>query len=176
MTEPFLGEVQIFGFNFAPVNWALAAGQVVPIRQYSGLYSLYGITFGGDGVNTFSLPNLASRMACGGGQSPGNTRRTIGQPFGSTGVSLTAAEMPMHNHVFADYQIGDASKQTGVPTMTSAVGSTNTSNIFAPLGQVTTLNGNAIGISGGGAPHENRQPFLGLAYAVALSGVFPAFN
>ncbi len=176
MTEPFLGEVQIFGFNFAPVNWALAAGQVVPIRQYSGLYSLYGVTFGGDGVNTFSLPNLASRMACGAGQSPGNTRRTIGQSFGTSGVSLTAAEMPMHNHGFSDYQPEGAGKLAAVPTMTAAVGTTNGTNIFAPLGQVTTLNANAIGISGGGAPHENRQPFLGLAYAVALNGVFPAFN
>jgi len=178
MSDPFVGEVQIFGFSFAPRDWALANGAIVPLRQYTTLYSLYGTQFGGDGVTTFALPNLASRQACGAGQSPGNSRRQIGQPFGTSSVSLSAAETPMHNHALTEYEPNDASTLTAVPTPSSAIGIVGASafNAYAPLGAGATMNPNAIGLSGNGTPHENRQPFLGLIYAVAISGIYPSFD
>ena len=165
MSEPFIGEVQIFGFPFAPYGWALAAGQLVPIRQQSALFSLYGIQFGGDGVNTFGLPNLASRQACGAGQSPGNSRRPMGQAFGAPTVS--------------EFEPSDPSVLTATPTPASAIGIVGNSgfNAFAAVGASgTMMNPNAIGLSGSGAPHENLQPYLGLTYAVALTGNYPYFD
>ncbi len=176
MTEPFVGEIQIFGFSFAPVNWAFAAGQTLPIRQYTALYSLYGINFGGNGTTTFQLPNLAARQGCGAGQGPATQRRTLGEPFGSFNVSLTSAEMPMHNHIFQDYQPADGLSTT--PTAGAAIGYAVGGNFsaFATPGTTVPLDPNAIGAAGNGAPHPNSQPYLGVAYAVALVGNFPQFN
>ena len=179
MTQPFIGEVQILGFSFAPSGWALAAGQLVAIRQATSLYSLYGTQFGGDGTTTFALPNLASRLACGNGQSPGNSRRQIGQTFGSATVALTATETPMHNHVLSEYNADDISTLIAVPTAASAIGfvADASFSVYAPVGSgATTMNPSAIGISGNGSPHENCQPYLGLTYAVALTGNYPTFG
>lgn len=176
MTEPYLGEVQILGFGYAPYNWSLANGQLIPIRQSSALYSLYGATFGGDGTQTFGLPNLAARMGCGAGQSPGNSQRSLGMPFGTAAIALTSDHMPAHTHGFSDYQPEAAGKLSGVPASGSAIGTTNTVNIFAPQTASTTMNGAAISTAGSGVPHGNQQPSLGLIYAVAMTGVFPAFN
>lgn len=176
MTEPYLGEVQILGFGYAPINWSLAGGQVIMISQSTALYALYGSTFGGDGSRTFGLPNLAARMACGAGQSPGNTPRTMGEPFGATSIALNGDQMPTHNHGFNDYQPDGVGKLVGVPTTMSALGTTNTVNVFAPNTASTTMNDAAVSIAGSGALHANQQPYLGLIYAVAMIGVFPAFN
>lgn len=178
MTEPFLGEIQIFGFSFAPRNWAMAAGQLLAIRQNTALFSLFGTQFGGDGTNTFALPNLAARFACGAGQSPGNSYRSIGDTFGATNVALDLTTMPMHNHIYNDYQPSDPSQLAAVPTAASGVGIAG-QNIFSPfasVGQAVMLDPNAIGVAGSGSPHENRQPFVGLTYAVALVGVYPTFG
>jgi microcystin-dependent protein len=176
MTEPFIGEIQIFGFYFAPVNWAFAAGQTIPLRQYTALYSLYGVNFGGDGVTTFQLPNLAGRQPCGAGQGPGTQRRVIGQPFGTYGVSLTSAEMPAHNHLFSDYQPETSLAST--PTASSAIGyaAGGIFPAFASPATAVTLDPNAVGTAGNGAEHLNSQPNLGLNYSVALVGNFPQFN
>ncbi len=178
MTEPFLGEVQILGFGFAPLNWSLANGQLMSIQQSTALYSLYGASFGGDGSRTFGLPNLAARMACGAGQSPGNSPRSLGQPFGAAGIALSGDNMPVHTHGFNDYQPEGAGKLSGVPATGSAVGTTNGVNLFGPqsASASTTMNGAAISLSGSGMTHENQQPSLGLIYAVAMTGVFPAFS
>lgn len=176
MTEPFLGEIQVFGFYFAPLNWAFAAGQTIPLRQYTALFSLYGINFGGDGVNTFGLPNLAARQACNAGKGPGTQPRTLGEAFGSFDVSLTSDAMPFHNHIFSDYV--PAVDQTAVPTASSAIGYAANDGFaaFATPGATVTLDPNAIGTTGNGAGHSNSQPFLGLNYSVALTGVFPQFS
>lgn len=176
MTDPYLGEVQILGFGYAPYNWSLANGQLIPIRQFTALYSLYGATFGGDGARTFGLPNLAARMGCGAGQSPGNSPRSLGMPFGSATIALNIDHMPAHTHGFADYQTEGAGKLSGVPTSGSAIGTTNTVNLFAPQTASTTMNDAAISSAGSGVPHGNQQPSLGLIYAVAMTGVFPAFS
>ena len=176
MTDPFLGEVQILAFGYAPYNWSLANGQLIPIRQSTALYSLYGANFGGDGVQTFGLPNLAARMGCGAGQSPGNSLRSLGMPFGTSAISLSSDHMPTHTHGFGDYQPEGAGKLSGVPASGSAIGTTNTVNLFAPQTASTPMHGAAISSAGSGVPHDNQQPSLGLIYAVAMAGVFPAFN
>lgn len=176
MTEPYIGEIQVFAFSFAPINWAFAAGQMMPLRQYTALFSLYGLNFGGDGANTFGLPNLAGRQGCGAGQGPGTQKRTIGEAFGSYSISLTSDAMPMHNHIFSDYV--PAGTQTAVPTPSSAIGYAANDGFaaFATPGATATLNSNAIGAAGNGAVHPNAQPYLGLNYSVALTGVFPQFG
>jgi microcystin-dependent protein len=176
MTEPYLGEVQILGCGYAPFNWSLANGQLVPVQQASSLYALYGATFGGNGSTVFGLPNLASRMGGGVGQSPGNSFRRLGQSFGVGGVSLSSAEMPAHGHSFKEYQPEGAGTQSSTPAAGSGIGSTNTVTLFGPATPPVPMNGLAVTSSGTGAAHENRQPFLGLVYAVAMSGVFPSFG
>jgi microcystin-dependent protein len=175
MTEPFVGEIQVFGFSFAPLNWAFAAGQTLPIRQSTTLFSLYGTTFGGNGTVTFQLPNFAGRQACGAGQGPGITQRDIGEPFGNYAVSLSSAETPMHNHIFSDYQPTEGLAATPDANSAIAYSAGGTFNAFAAPGTTVSLNPNAIGVSGNGAPHQNSQPCLGLSYCVALAGVFPQF-
>lgn len=175
MTQPFLGEIQIFGFNFAPVNWAFAAGQTLPLRQYTALFSLYGVNFGGNGSSTFALPNLAVRQACGAGQGPGTQRRQLGETFGSYAVTLTNDTMPMHNHVFSDYQPDGSLSAT--PAASSAIGYAAQENFlaFAVPGTTIALSPIAVSVAGNGVPHANTQPSLGLNYAVALVGNFPSF-
>jgi len=177
MSDPFIGEVQILGFSFAPKFWATASGQMIPIRQNTALYALYGMTFGGDGQTNFALPNLASRQACGAGQSPGNSPRDMGQTFGAAEVALMQNQMPAHNHGLSAFSTFDSAELVAMPTPAAAIGNTSGEfRPFAPPGTTVAMNANAIGMSGNGSPHENRQPFLGLTYAVALVGVFPTFN
>lgn len=177
MSEPFVGEIQIFGFSFAPRNWAFAAGQLIPLRQSTALYALYGTIFGGDGTTTFGLPNLAGRQACGQGQGAGTQRRNIGDVFGSYNVSLNTSEMPMHNHTFVDYQ-PDPDGLVAAPTAASGIGMVANGGFtaFAALGTATMMDPNAVGASGSGAAHANSQPFLGLNYSVALVGNYPYFG
>lgn len=176
MTEPFVGEVQIFGFGFAPRNWSYANGALVSIRQSTALYALLGTQFGGDGVTTFGLPNLVTRATCGAGQSPGNSQRTIGQAFGTAAVSLASDQMPLHNHTLSDYQTDAVGGQIPVPAATSALAFNENVPAFAAPGATTTMNPNAIGAAGAGAAHENRQPFLALNHCIALVGTYPYFD
>ncbi|MEG3163326.1 tail fiber protein [Sphingomonas sp. PB2P19] len=176
MTEPFIGEIQVFGFSFAPVNWALAGGQTLPLRQYTALFSLYGVNFGGNGTSTFQLPNIAGRQACSMGQGPGLQQRSIGEPFGAYGIGLTSAEIPMHNHIFSDYQPTESLSATPTANSAIAYAAGGTFNAFGVPGTTVALNPNAVGTTGTGALHQNSQPYLGLSYCVALSGVFPQFG
>ena len=178
MADPFVGEVQIFGFGFAPRNWALAAGQLIPIRQSTALYALYGTTFGGDGTTTFGLPDLAARGACGAGQSPGNTRRNLGDAFGSVTVALTQAELPPHTHTLSAYSTAESSQLSAVPAAGAAIGNVADAafNAYAAQSNLVAMDLNSVGVSGAGAAHENRQPFLALNFAVALVGNYPSFD
>ena len=175
MADPFVGEIMIAGFNFAPANYAIANGALVPIRQYTALFSLIGTAFGGNGTVTFALPDLAATAPCGAGEGPGRTPRTVGEQFGSASVSLTQAEMPAHTHIFSAYY-GRGVQETSVPTNTTALGTTSQKQVYGtetPNAQMAPL---AILPSGAGVPHENRQPYLGVNYCIAMNGTYPPFD
>ncbi|WP_426702273.1 phage tail protein [Rhodanobacter sp. Col0626] len=177
MTTPFLGEIQVFGFNFAPVGWAFCNGATLPIQQYSALFSLLGTSYGGDGVRTFQLPNLTGRAPCSQGTGPGLTLRTIGETFGANTVALDQSSMPAHTHALTIFSQPDTTKRTASPS--SGYGILPPQNSTPFIGAVApnaTLAPNTIGPAGGGLPHENRQPYLALNYCIALQGAFPSFN
>nr|WP_246541891.1 tail fiber protein [Collimonas antrihumi] len=172
-----MGEIQIFGFNFAPVGWAQCNGAILPINQYTALFSLLGTNFGGDGRNTFQLPNFAGRAACSQGQGVGLTQRDIGENFGTEQVTLALAEIPNHSHAANLYHQGDTTLQSNVPA--NGYGLTGPANT-TPFVQNATANAafapTVVGLAGGNQPHENRQPLLPLNFCIALQGAFPSFD
>jgi microcystin-dependent protein len=177
MTEPYFGEIQVFAFDFAPVDWAFCNGATLPMMQYSALYSLLGITYGGNGSTTFMLPNLTSRAPGGIGAGPGLTARSAGNVYGEFQHALTVPEMPSHGHGATVYVQRDQTKRTSVPAAGSALVTPNTTAPFLP-GAVpsTTLSPLAIQPAGSNLPHENRQPFLALNFCIALQGIYPRFD
>jgi len=173
MSDPFLGQIQIFGFDFAPNQWAVCAGQLMPISQNTALFSLLGVNYGGDGRVTYGLPNFQGNAACAVGQGPGLSNRQIGEQFGSASVTLTGAEMPAHNHGFnVVNQV--AAKRHAVPVAGDTVSAPGT---YKPFASGATAAGNfpatMIGGGGGGLPHANQQPYLALNFCIALAGEFP---
>lgn len=177
MTEPFLGEIQLFAFNFAPAGWASCSGTMLPIQQSSALFSLLGIQYGGNGTTNFQLPNFVNRAGCNQGQGVGLTPRTIGETFGSNDITLTQAEMPAHTHSLTIYNQGDTSKRAASPSTGDALSLPNSSTPFLPNAQPNAqFAPNVIGIGGGSQPHENRQPYLAVNFCIALSGAYPAFG
>jgi len=170
MSQPFLGEIFIVPYNFAPRGYAFCQGQILSIAQNTALFSLLGTTFGGNGQTTFALPDLRGRMPLGVGQGPGLSNIDLGQVGGTESVTLTQNQLPTHSH-------GAASTQ-------AAGTSTRPSNQFPASGQAiygaatdgTTLNAGFIKNSGGSQPTSIVQPFLGLNYIIALEGIFPSRN
>ncbi len=168
MSEPFLGEIKICSFNYAPKGWALCNGQLLPINQNQALFSLFGTMYGGNGQTTFGLPDLRGRVPIHVGAG-----HTQGEPGGQEAHTLTIAEIPMHNHMVRAVAPGDSSGNTNLP------GGAVLSNT-APAEFYTAGNGNltpvaeTISNTGGSQPHENRQPFLVLNFCVALQGIFPS--
>jgi microcystin-dependent protein len=178
MTEPFVGEIQMFGFNFNPRGWAFCNGALLPIRQNTALFALLGTTYGGDGKETFGLPNFAGRAGCQQGQGPGLTPRDRGEVFGVDTVTLTLSEIPPHNHGFVLYAQRDASKCAGNPSAGNALSSPSDTAVtaFLPDGAPnTTFAPGMVASQGGALPHENRQPYLAVNFCIALQGVFPSF-
>lgn len=175
--EPFIGEIRMVGFNFPPRGWALCDGQLLPIAQYTALFSLLGTTYGGNGQTTFALPDLRGRVPMHFGQGPGLTPRVQGEAGGSETVTLLVGEMPAHTHaVAANSGVGSADTATGnfiAGTPDANTGSSYTS--FSPVAN-TTMSPAANGVSGGSQPHNNMQPFLCVNFVIALEGIFPARN
>lgn len=173
MSEPFLGQIQIFGFGFAPAHWAQCAGQILPLSQNTALFSLLGTLYGGDGKTNFGLPNFNGSAACATGQGPGLTQRELGVPFGSETVSLLTSEMPAHNHGF-NLVNQAAAKRHGVPVSGDALSAPGS---YKPFATNATASGNfpatVITPAGDGQPHANQQPYLAMNFCIALSGVFP---
>lgn len=177
MTTPFIGEIQIFGFNFAPRGWAFCNGSLVPIQQYSAVFALLGVNYGGNGTTNFQLPNFTNRAGCNQGQSPGLTPRTIGETFGENGETLTVTEMPAHMHQLTIYNQSDPAKKAATPSDGNSLTSpANTSAFVAGAPVSAQFIPNMIGFTGSSQPHENRQPYLAVNYCIALSGVFPTFD
>lgn len=175
MTTPYLGEVQIFGFNFAPYGWALCNGATLSISQYATLYALLGTAYGGNGTSTFQLPNLTARAPCSQGTGPGLTQRVIGQSFGESAHTLISNEMPMHNHTAQG--CGGAGTRSPQPAANAALTSSGVFEEYNKDQQSnTTLLPSTLSIYGGSQPHENRQPFLAVNFCIALAGVYPQFS
>lgn len=174
MTEPYIGEIQLFGFNFPPKGWAFCAGQTIAIAQNTALFSLIGTIYGGNGQTTFMLPNFAGRSGCQAGTGPGLSPRALGETFGANQVTLTSAQIPPHNHQATAFVPPD----TGTPRLNGALsqpGSTS-NRPFAGGAPNTTFSPNMIAPSqGGGQPHENQQPYLAVNFSIALFGVYPSF-
>jgi microcystin-dependent protein len=170
MSTPFIGEIRIMSFNFAPTGWQACNGQTLAISSYTALFSLLGTTYGGNGTSTFGLPNMQGRVAM--HMSSGYT---LGQKGGEESHVLVSGEMPAHTHIAsADVQLGNANSTNmngAYPAYTTALpmysaGSTN----------MVTMSSSMVTSYGSGGAHENRQPFLALTYCIALQGIFPSRN
>jgi microcystin-dependent protein len=172
MAEPFVGQIAMFGFNFAPSGWALCNGQLLPISQNTALFALIGTYYGGNGTTNFALPNLQSTVAIHQGQGPGLSPYVIGQTGGTENVTLTSGQMPLHNH-----QVNaNASPASGSRPAGSVLGRPTTDIYAAAPDGSTTLNAGTISNTGGSQPHPNLQPFLVVNFCIALQGVFPSRN
>src|SRR5262249_17512359 len=170
MSEPFLGEIKIFGFNFAPTGWAMCNGQTLPINQNQALFSLLGTIYGGDGVTTFALPNLQSRVPLHPRQGPGLSNYALCELTGAGTLPLTAQQMPIHNHaVNASGNPGDQRSPVGNLPAAEATAQTAMYSTTATGQMASTTVGNA----GGGQPVTNVQPVLALNFCIALVGAFP---
>jgi microcystin-dependent protein len=167
MAEPFIGQIMLAGFNFAPVTWALCNGQLLPIAQNTALFSLLGTQFGGDGRVTFALPDLRGRAPVHQGQGPGLTPRTMGEEAGSETVTLINSEMPMHNHLFMTSNVAGA---IGTPNGNFLAGSSDPSvmSLYRPTSDGSTLNPLEVGLAGGSQPHNDMQPYLVINFCIAL--------
>lgn len=176
MSEPFIGEIRMVGFNYAPRGWALCDGQLLSIAANSALFALLGTTYGGDGRTTFALPDLRGRVAVHQGQGPGLTPYAIGQRAGFESVTLLTTQIPAHTHALAGFN--------GTPTTSNPAGALiasaqttdgNAVNSFAPSANAA-LSPASVGASGGSQPHTNIQPYLCVNFVIALVGIFPARN
>ena len=174
MTEPFIGEIQMFGFNYNPGNWAFCNGAAIPIQQNTALYSLLGNTYGGDGRNTFQLPNFAGRASCGPDQTAG---RLMGAAFGTDVVVLGQDQIPGHTHAFNYFSPIDISKRAASPAAGYGLAPLTLAGTrpFLPPGvNDTTFSPVMLSSNGGGQPHPNQQPYLAVNFCIALSGVYPS--
>ena len=177
--EPILGQICLFGFNFAPQGWAFCDGSLVSISQNSALFALLGTNYGGDGQNTFGLPDLRGRVALAQGQGPGLSNYLMGQMEGTENITLTGAQMPSHNHsLIGSGNAATASTLSGnlLATPNGVVSggeSTVTINEYAPAGAPVNADPTAISMTGNGLPVPISQPYLALNYCIAVVGTFP---
>jgi microcystin-dependent protein len=163
MSEAFLGEIRIMSFNFAPKNWAQCNGQLLPINQNQALFSLLGTMYGGDGRVNFALPNLQTRVPIHMGQG-----FTQGQAGGEQAHTLTISEMPAHTHSMS----GSTTNADVVSPVDNVLA--QSSQLYGPSSQVTSLDPSTNGSIGGSQPHPNLQPYLTLTFCIALIGIFPS--
>lgn len=171
MADPFVAEIRIFPFNFAPKGWALCNGQLLPLSQNTALFSLLGTTYGGDGKSTFALPDLQGRAPLQAGQGSGLTVRDLGQEGGTATVTLTAPEVPVHSHS-ANANADPAELQ--IPANGRALArSQNASAYQTTVSASAAMAPDALAPAGGDAPHNNLQPYLTFNFCIALQGVYP---
>ena len=170
--DPFVAEIRIFGFNFAPTGWALCNGQLLPISQNTALFSLLGTTYGGDGKSTFALPNMQGNAPMFFGQGPGLADRFEGEMSGVESITLLDSEMPIHQHAL---QANTSPGDLPTPGQNYSLARSNPFIYKAPSGAATPqpLAPQAVSIAGGGQPHNNMMPYLTLNFCIALQGVYP---
>ncbi len=173
MSEPFLAEVRIVGFNFAPRGWAFCDGQILPINQNQSLYSLLGTTYGGDGRTSFALPELRGRTPIHVGNSNGGDNHALGQKSGVQTVTLTAAQMTNHTH-----QLKASSDDGNQALPPDKVLARSVNQVYIdPAGKTLVgMSGGSVTNIGGGQAHDNMQPYLAVNFCIALRGLFPSRN
>lgn len=167
MSDPFVAEIRMFGFNFAPTGWAQCAGQILPISQNTALFSLLGTTYGGNGQSTFALPNMEGNTPIHPGQGQGLSQYDLGQQGGSSSITLLTSEIPLHSHSF------EASEEI--------VNENNVANNFYGAGEtryvapanLTNMAFESLSLAGGGLPHNNMMNYLVVNFCIALQGIFP---
>jgi microcystin-dependent protein len=165
MAEPFLSEIRLFSFNFAPKGWAMCNGQLMPINQNQALFSLLGTTYGGNGQVTFALPNLQGRCATHMGSG-----FTLGQAGGETAHTLSLSEMPMHLHSL------QGANQDGANPIPTGNLLANFNNGYGGATHLTPLLAGTVGNTGGSQPHPNMSPYIAINFCIALQGIFPSQN
>jgi microcystin-dependent protein len=171
MADPFVAEIRIFPFNFAPTGWAFCNGQILPISQNTALFSLLGTVYGGDGKSTFALPDLEGSAAMHPGQGQGLSLRDLGQIGGSETVTLLQSEIPFHTHnLMASPDPGDNTFPANTVALAGSIGGNVYANGSPPL---TNMAFQSLSPAGGSLPHNNMQPYLTLNFCIALQGVFP---
>lgn len=172
MSDPFVAEIRIFPFNFAPSGWAFCNGQLMPISQNTALFSLLGTEYGGDGKATFALPDLQGRAAMHPGQGPGLSLHDLGEQGGSDQVTLLQSEIPSHIHAL---QAAGNNATQGTLTNNVALGTTAGGALYQTQtgSNLVPMSANALAPVGGGLPHNNMQPYLTLNFCIALQGIFP---
>ena len=173
MSSPFVAEIRMFGFNFAPTGWAQCNGQLIPISQNTALFSLIGTYYGGDGKSTFALPDLEGKSPMFWGKGSSTSEYSLGQSAGSETITLLTSEMPFHTHsLMGANETGEQKTLASNVALVNAAGGniyqTNTTQ------NLTQMNPQAISIAGGGQPHNNMQPLLTVNFCIAIQGVFPA--
>lgn len=166
--DPFIGEIRIFPYEFAPRGWAFCNGQLLPLSGNTELFSLLGTTYGGDGRVSFGLPNLQRSVPLGAGQGPGHDRYELGQNGGQPNVQLTMNEMPPHNHGIKAQTVDPGDNRIPAPNL--YLGNTQMYSAARPTG---TLNVAALGFAGGSVAHNNQMPYLALSFCIATDGIFP---
>ncbi len=172
MAQPFLGQIMIAAFNFAPQGWAFCNGQILSIQQNTALFSLLGTTYGGDGQITFALPNLQSRMPIHFGQGPGLTSYVMGEATGTENRALLITNLPPHNH-----QLGAVSGKGNKPSPAGSLPAADAAGITAEYSNAaanTTMNSNMVSVVGNGQPFSIIPPVLTMNFVIALVGIFPS--
>jgi microcystin-dependent protein len=168
MADPFVAEIRIVGFNFAPRGWATCDGQILPISQNTALFSLLGTIYGGDGRTTFALPNLQGRAPIMWGQGPGLSPYVVGDAGGTAAVALDGTQISAHTHQLT---ANTTAATSGTPGATQQLATASTPMYGVPQNLVA-MSGASVSTVGG-QPHENRQPYLGVLFVIALQGIFP---
>ena len=177
MSQPFIGEIRMFGGSFAPAGWVFCAGQLMPISENDALFTLIGTTYGGDGEETFGIPDLQGRVPVHAGTQGGITYQ-LGEAAGNEEVTLSTQQIPNHNHMVTTTTSGDV----GVPGPTAFLSDQGPPGGGAPVSAYLPFNGSnpqvalrntIVGPTGGSQPHENMQPFLVVSYILSLFGIFP---
>jgi len=185
MAQPYVGEIRMFAGNFAPAGWMFCEGQLLPISENETLFQLIGTTYGGDGVNTFALPNLQGRIPLNQGQGPGLTNRVIGESSGTNSVTLTSNTMPQHQHLPVANNVDPTNDAPATNTMPcrpkQAVGGNSAQLYTDPTktpvaGDLKPMLAGIIGNVGNNLPHDNMMPYLVITFIISLQGIFPSRN
>jgi microcystin-dependent protein len=171
MADPFVAEIRIFPFNFAPTGWAWCDGQLLPLSQNTALFSLLGTTYGGNGKSNFALPDLQGNAPMHPGQGPGLSLHDLGETGGSETVALLESEIPAHSHAMRvhDLDLGELNAPAAVRSLAKSANA----SAYGAAANLVTMAPEALAPAGGDQPHNNLQPYLTFHFCIALQGVFP---